>query len=79
MKHPYEQDDGDGRYTRMCLWNHPGDDLTGIISRSRKFVATCESVRIFLFYLLQVGVICATLYLTFDISSVWVAIYQMVR
>lgn len=44
MKHSYDQDDGDGRFTRMCLWNHPGNDLTGVISRSKKFVDTCESI-----------------------------------
>jgi len=44
MKHCYDQDDGDGRFTRMCLWNHPGNDLTGIISRSTKFVNTCEAL-----------------------------------
>ena len=28
MKHSYGRDDGHGRYSRMCLWNHPGEDIT---------------------------------------------------
>ena len=41
-------DDGDGKKTRMCLWNHPGKDLTGVITRSRKIVNTCETVSLYL-------------------------------
>jgi len=44
LKNSYEVDDGDGKKTRMCLWNHPGKDLTGVVTRSRKIVNTCESL-----------------------------------
>ena len=47
LKNSYEQDDGAGRKTKMCLWNHPGHDLTGMINRCNKVVDTCETVRAF--------------------------------
>lgn len=31
--HAYGRDDGMGRRTRMALWNHPGNDVTGMIAR----------------------------------------------
>ena len=31
MEHSYSRDDGQGRRSRMCLWWHPGNDVTGII------------------------------------------------
>lgn len=44
LKHSYEQDDGSGKKTKMCLWNHPGKDLTGMINRCEKVVDTCEAL-----------------------------------
>ena len=34
--HAYGRDDGLGRKTRMALWNHPGNDVTGMIARVPK-------------------------------------------
>ena len=27
----YEVDDAKGRKSRLCIWNHPGDDISGRI------------------------------------------------
>jgi len=35
-KYAYGRDDGMGRKTRLCLWNHPGKDVTGMIARVPK-------------------------------------------
>lgn len=35
-KYAYGRDDGMGRRTRLCLWNHPGKDVTGMIARVPK-------------------------------------------
>jgi len=42
----YSQDVADGteRVSRMCLWNHPGDDLTGRLARCHKVATTCEQL-----------------------------------
>ena len=40
----YRRDDGDGRLTRTTLWNHPGNDITGIVSRCEKLVNTVEDL-----------------------------------
>lgn len=44
MQNSYKQDDGDGMNVKMVLWNHPGDDLTGMINRSKKVVNNCSLV-----------------------------------
>ena len=44
IKHSYTRGDGHGRESRMCLWNHPGDDITGMIGRCEKVVTTTEEV-----------------------------------
>ena len=36
--------DAAGRSSKLSLWNHPGDDLYGIISRSRRLVDACEQL-----------------------------------
>lgn len=36
VSHAYGRDDGMGRRTRMALWNHPGNDVTGMIARVPK-------------------------------------------
>ena len=33
----YEVDDGKGRKSRLCIWNHPGDDISGRIIRFNNF------------------------------------------
>ena len=35
-------DDGRGRRSRMALWNHPGDDVTGAIARVPRVRETME-------------------------------------
>lgn len=30
VKHSYSVSDGQSRNSRMCLWNHPGNDITGV-------------------------------------------------
>ena len=37
-------EDTQGRKSRLSLWNHPGDDLYGMISRSRRIVDRLEQV-----------------------------------
>ncbi|XP_072034006.1 L-proline trans-4-hydroxylase-like [Amphiura filiformis] len=44
-QHAYELSaTDDGRKTRMCLWNHPGNDITGMIARSEKVAGTMEKL-----------------------------------
>ncbi|GFN76122.1 ectoine dioxygenase-like [Plakobranchus ocellatus] len=38
----YGNDDGEGKKAKMCLWNHPGDDVTGALARARKLAHTAE-------------------------------------
>ncbi len=35
-QHAYGRKDAQGRESRLSLWNHPGDDLFGVVSRSRR-------------------------------------------
>ena len=42
--HAYLKADGEGGRVRMALWNHPGDDLYGMFSRSRRIVDAAEQV-----------------------------------
>ncbi|XP_076805917.1 L-proline trans-4-hydroxylase-like [Clavelina lepadiformis] len=44
MGESYDQGDGDGRNIRLTLWNHPGNDLTGMINRCEKVVNTCQEL-----------------------------------
>ena len=44
MEHSYGRDDGEGGTVKVCLWNQPGDDITGIIARSEKMAGTFEQV-----------------------------------
>ena len=39
-----QADDGAGAQSKMCLWNHPGNDTTGMVARCEKVVNTCEQV-----------------------------------
>ena len=32
-KYAYEVEDGKGGKSRLCIWNHPGDDVSGRIIR----------------------------------------------
>ena len=44
MQHSYERSDGHGRNSRLCIWSHPGEDVTGMLGRSEKVVTTTEEV-----------------------------------
>ncbi|XP_064391230.1 L-proline trans-4-hydroxylase-like [Halichondria panicea] len=44
VKHSYTVDDGHGRSSRMCLWNHPGNDITGMIGRCNKVAGTMSTL-----------------------------------
>lgn len=44
VKHAFDVPDGDGRFSRMVVWNHPGNDITGMIARSEKVAGTCEKL-----------------------------------
>ncbi|XP_076455133.1 L-proline trans-4-hydroxylase-like [Babylonia areolata] len=43
-QYAFDVDDGAGKKSRMCLWNQPGSDLTGMLARSEKVVTTCEQL-----------------------------------
>ena len=36
--------DGEGRESKLCLWNHPGTDVTGMLARCEKVAGTCAEV-----------------------------------
>jgi len=44
VSHAYGRDDGMGRRTRMALWNHPGNDVTGMIARVPKVAGTMSTL-----------------------------------
>ena len=41
--HAFDVNDTAGRKTRLSLWNHPGDDIFGMVSRSRGCTNRWES------------------------------------
>ena len=44
MQHAYAVNDGQGRSSRLCIWSHPGQDITGMVARSEKIAGTMEKV-----------------------------------
>ena len=38
----------EGRASRLSLWSHPGNDVTGMIARSQKVDGTCQEVMVIL-------------------------------
>jgi ectoine hydroxylase-related dioxygenase (phytanoyl-CoA dioxygenase family) len=44
QEHAYGRKDAQGRQSRLSLWNHPGDDLFGTVSRSRRIVDAMEQL-----------------------------------
>ncbi|XP_041370059.1 L-proline trans-4-hydroxylase-like [Gigantopelta aegis] len=44
IKHAYSMSDGQEGMTKMCLWSHPGNDVTGMVGRCEKVVGTCEKL-----------------------------------
>ncbi|XP_074653877.1 L-proline trans-4-hydroxylase-like isoform X2 [Tubulanus polymorphus] len=43
-KHGFSVADGEGRNSKLCLWNHPGTDISGMVGRSEKVAGTAESL-----------------------------------
>ena len=44
VKYSYTRNDGHGRSSRMALWNHPGEDSTGMVGRCEKVAGTMEKL-----------------------------------
>jgi len=44
LDHAYASCDAEGRPSKLSLWNHPGDDLFGVVSRSRRIVDAMEQL-----------------------------------
>ncbi|XP_067662633.1 L-proline trans-4-hydroxylase-like isoform X1 [Haliotis asinina] len=44
MKHAYGVSDGEDRESKLCIWSHPGDDVTGMVGRCEKVVTTSEKL-----------------------------------
>ena len=42
LTHAFDVNDTAGRKTRLSLWNHPGDDIYGMVSRSARIVDRME-------------------------------------
>ena len=42
LTHAFDVNDTAGRKTRLSLWNHPGDDIYGMVSRSARIVERME-------------------------------------
>ena len=32
-RYSYGRDDGTGRIAKLCIWNYPGNDVTGVVAR----------------------------------------------
>lgn len=43
----FKVSDCQGREAKMTIWGHPGNDVSGMISRSEKVAGTCEQVCIY--------------------------------
>ena len=44
LQQKYLIDDGKGKLVTLALWNHPGNDVTGMVARSEKVAGTMEKV-----------------------------------
>ena len=40
----FQQDDGSGRAINVCVWDQPGEDVLGMVVRSRKVAETMAEV-----------------------------------
>lgn len=36
--------DENGKASKLVIWKHPGNDVTGMLGRCEKVVSTCEKV-----------------------------------
>ncbi|KAK7095044.1 L-proline trans-4-hydroxylase-like [Littorina saxatilis] len=44
MENAFGVGDGEGRESKLCLWNHPGTDVTGMVARCEKVADTCAQL-----------------------------------
>ncbi|XP_076454925.1 L-proline trans-4-hydroxylase-like isoform X2 [Babylonia areolata] len=44
MENSFGVGDGEGRHSRLCLWNHPGTDVTGMVASCEKVAGTCAEL-----------------------------------
>ncbi|KAL6057013.1 Ectoine hydroxylase [Balamuthia mandrillaris] len=44
LQNAYTVSSGQGNDVRLCLWNQPGDDITGMIARAHKVAGTMEQL-----------------------------------
>ncbi|XP_019633213.1 PREDICTED: uncharacterized protein LOC109476652 [Branchiostoma belcheri] len=44
LSNAFHSADDTGRLVKVCLWKHPGNDVTGIIARSKKVAGTFEKL-----------------------------------
>ena len=44
MENAFAVPDGHGKNNRISLWNHPGEDVTGMVGRCEKIAGTTEQV-----------------------------------
>lgn len=44
QEHAFGVDDREGKTSRLSLWNHPGDDIWGCVSRSQRIVGAMEQL-----------------------------------
>ena len=44
MHIPLQRPDLRGKEPKLILWQHPGNDVTGLVARSEKVATTCEKV-----------------------------------
>ena len=43
-KHSFSREDSKGRLSKMCLWNYAGNDILGLVARSRKVAGTAQEL-----------------------------------
>ena len=44
LEHAFGVDDREGNPVRLTVWNHPGDDIYGVVSRSERIVGAMEKL-----------------------------------
>ena len=42
--HAFDRADGEGGRVRLALWNHPGDDIYGVLARTARLVERAEDI-----------------------------------
>ena len=44
QKHAFARDDDTGKKTRLCIWNHPGNDASGVACRVEKVAGVMQEL-----------------------------------